>query len=42
MISTATYYRAERRRSYGYGHDEADDWAVGGVESEDGLTEGDA
>ena len=42
MISTATYYRAERRGSHGYGHDETDDWVVGGVESDDALTEGDA
>ena len=42
MISTATYYRAERRGSYGYGHDEAGDSVVGGVESDDALTEGDA
>jgi hypothetical protein len=41
-ISTAAYYRAERRRSDGYGHEEADDWAAGGVESDGGLTEGDA
>jgi hypothetical protein len=41
-ISTAAYYRAERRRSDGYGHEEADDWAAGSVESEGGLTEGDA
>ena len=42
MISTATYYRTERRCSYGYGHDEAGDWVVEGVESDDGLTEEDA
>jgi hypothetical protein len=42
MISTATYYRTDRRCSYGYGHDEADDWVVGGRESDNGLTEGDA
>ena len=42
MISTATYYRAERRGSHGYGHGETDDWVVGGVESDDALTEGDA
>jgi hypothetical protein len=41
-ISTAAYYRAERRGSDGYGHEEADDWAAGGVESDRGLTEGDA
>jgi hypothetical protein len=41
-ISTAAYYRAERRRSDCYVHEEADDWAAGGVESEGGLTEGDA
>ena len=42
MISTATYYRAERRGSHGCGHGEADDWVAGGVESDDALTEGDA
>jgi hypothetical protein len=42
MISTATYYRTERRSSYGYGHDEADDWVVGDADSDNGLTEGDA
>lgn len=42
MVSTATYYRAERRGSYGYGRDEADDSVVGSVESDDALTEGDA
>lgn len=41
MISTATYYRAERRGSFGYAHDEADDWLVGGMDIDGGLTEGD-
>jgi hypothetical protein len=42
MISTATYYRAERRRSFGYAqHDEADDWLMGGMDTDGGLTEGD-
>jgi hypothetical protein len=41
MISTATYYRAEQRRSFGYPHDEADDWPMGGMDTDDRLTEGD-
>jgi hypothetical protein len=41
MISTATYYQAERRRSSGYPHDEADDWLVGGMDIDGRLTEGD-
>jgi hypothetical protein len=36
MISTATYYRAERRRSYGHAPDEIDDWLVGEVEADGG------
>lgn len=40
MISTATYYRAERRRSSGYAPDENDDWLVSEVEADGGLTEG--
>jgi hypothetical protein len=40
-ISTATYYRAERRGSFGYAHDEADDWLMGGMDIDGGLTEGD-
>jgi hypothetical protein len=40
-ISTATYYRTERRGSFGYAHDEADDWLVGGMDIDGGLTEGD-
>jgi hypothetical protein len=40
-ISTATYYRAERRGSSGYAHDEADDWFAGGMDIDGGLTEGD-
>jgi hypothetical protein len=36
MISTATYYRAERRRSYGHAPDETDDWLVGEVEADGG------
>ena len=41
MISTATYYRAERRGSFGNAHDEADDWFVGGMDLDGRLTEGD-
>lgn len=41
MISTATYYRAERRGAFGNTHDEADDWLVGGMELDGRLTEGD-
>lgn len=41
IISTATYYQAERRRSDNYAQDEADDWLVGGMEMDDGLREGD-
>jgi hypothetical protein len=40
-ISTATYYRAERRSSFGYARDEADDWLVSGMDTEGGLTDGD-
>ena len=40
-ISTATYYRAERRCSFGYVHDEADDWLGGDLDTDSGLTEGD-
>jgi hypothetical protein len=40
-ISTATYYRTERRGSSGYAHDEADDWLIGGMDIDGGLTEGD-
>jgi hypothetical protein len=40
-ISIATYYRTERRGSSGYAHDEADDWLVGGMDIDGGLTEGD-
>jgi hypothetical protein len=40
-ISTATYYRAERRGSFGYAHDEAEDWLAIGMDPEGGLTDGD-
>lgn len=40
-ISTATYYRTERRGSSGYAHDEADDWLMGDMDIDGGLTEGD-
>lgn len=41
MISTAGYYRTERRRSYGEVQNEADDWLVGGVDMDGRLTEED-